>query len=246
MLAYAYDMQIEAPKKAVPALAKMHEQACIGAGPQRCQVLGSRIETYLEDSVSARLSLRAEPNWLAKFRGQIETDTDKAEGRVRRNDTNAEDLTRAIVDTSAELRAKKSLRTRLEALLASRPGKLAELLEVERELARVQTEIDAIESNLAVMRGRVAMATLDINYESKAQAVSAGVFEPMADALSRFARIVIEGFAVMVTIVALLLPWLVVGLPVLYFGSRAVKRQRARKVLDRAKAEAAASPPSVG
>ena len=78
-------------------------------------------------------------------------------------------VTRVIVDTEATLRAKRALRDRLQQLLATRPGSLADLLGVERELARVQGEIDSSEPNLASTRTRVAMSAVTIEYASTAR-----------------------------------------------------------------------------
>ena len=80
----------------------------------------------------------------------------------------SEDLTRQIVDTEAAVRARTALRDRLQAILATRPGKLSDLLEVEKELARVQGELDATQSELAVMRTRVVTSLLTITYSSGA------------------------------------------------------------------------------
>jgi len=237
LLAYAYSMAIEAPLKTVPALARAHEQACIAAGPQVCQVLGSTSQSYGADSLSAHLSLRAAPAWLTNFRAQIESDAKNANGRVRSNSVTSEDLTRSIVDTTAQLNAQKTLRGRLQELLASRPGKLSDLLDVERELARVQGEIDSQESELAVMRQRVNMSTLDIDYQSETLAVASGVFEPLVSAVKGVAGNVIAGLAAMVTIASALLPWLLVLVPAAFYGRRFYLKRRAARAAAKVKAE---------
>ena len=96
-------------------------------------------------------------------------------------------------------------------LLESRPGSLQDLLAVERELARVQTEIDAIESTLAVMRRRVSMSTLTVAYQSPAPSVSTQTFGPLREAFTHFVARAVESAAAIVSIVAFLLPWVVVG-----------------------------------
>lgn len=237
MLAYSYAMAIEAPFKNVPALAKTHEQACIAAGPQTCQVLGATNASSGEDYVSAHLSLRATPVWLTTFRTQIESDAKKSNGRVRSNSVTSEDLTRSIVDTTAQLNAQKTLRGRLQELLASRPGKLADLLDVERELARVQGEIDSRESELAVMRQRVNMSVLDIDYQSETQAVASGAFEPLVSASKGIVGNIVIGFAAMITIASAILPWLIVLIPAFIYGRRFWRKRRAAKSRPQPKAD---------
>src|SRR5262249_22329124 len=118
----------------------------------------------------------------------------------------SEDLTRAITDTEARLRAAKTLRDRLQNLLASRPGQLSDLLDVERELARVRGDIDSTESNLAVMRARVSMSTLTLSYSSTGVAVSDGTFSPIVEAVRNFMHIVATVIGAMIVILAALLP----------------------------------------
>ena len=156
---------------------------------------------------------------------------------MRSSSVSSEDLTRSIVDSSARLNALKTLRGRLQALLASRPGKLSDLLDVERELARVQGEIDSQESELAVMRQRVAMSTLEIDYQSETLAVASGVFEPLVSAFKGVAGNVIAGLAAMVTILSTLLPWLLVLIPAGFYGRRFFLKRRAAKAAAKAKAE---------
>ena len=121
-----------------------------------------------------------------------------------------------------------ALRDRLQELLRSRPGRLADLLEVERELARVQSEIDSIQSNLAVMRTRVAMSELTINYRSAPRPVGSDTFRPLRDALANFLGIVVGGFAAIITIIAGLIPVAVVVVPIVWLILRWRKRRGGR------------------
>lgn len=226
MLAYAYQVSLTTPAREVAPLMARHQAACVAAEPARCQVVGAATNALGENSVSAQLSIRAEPKWLATFRDGLDADARKADGRVTGRSVSSEDLTRQITDTDAKLRAQKALRTRLEALIASRPGKLAELLEIERELARVQGEIDSAESNLAIMRARVAMSTLDLSYQSQSAPVVEGTFSPLTEAIDGFIGTVAGGFAAIITLVAFLLPWLIVLAPLIWFGGRWLRRRR--------------------
>ncbi len=206
-LAYAYTVGFEAPADRIAPLMSQHERACAQAGPRLCQVIGAFREGDPDSAMSGSLSLRAEPQWLRTFMDRFDRDADAAGGRIRSRATNTEDLTRAIVDTEASLRAARTLRDRLQAMLAQRPGRLADLLEVERELARVQSQIDSTESNLAVMRTRVSMSALTLNYQSGPRAVASDTFEPLTRALAGFLGFLVQGLAAIVTLIAMLLPW---------------------------------------
>ncbi len=212
-LAYSYQTGLELPGDKLSGVMQRHIKACQDVGPRLCQLIGSYTQGSPDTHLSASVSLRGEPAWLRGFIGGLDAQADAAGGRILSQSTSTEDLTRAIVDTEATLKAQRSLRDRLQSLLESRPGRLSDLLEVERELARVQAEIDAHASNLAVMRTRVDMSALTLTYESSAQPLRGDTFRPLGEALAGFVGYVVQGLAAIITLIALLLPWaLVLGL----------------------------------
>lgn len=217
MLAYSYRATLVVPADNVTKAMKGHEQKCITAGPAFCQVVTAASQKD-GDIVSADLSIRATPAWLGTFRTGLEQDAKTADGKVEAQGVISEDLTRNITDSEARLRALKSLRTRIEALIASRPGKLSDLLEAERELARVQGEIDSFESNLSVMRARVNMSTMDLSYRSRQIAVGGGTFKPLGDAVTGFFGVMAGSLAALITFLAAILPFLLVLVPLVFYG----------------------------
>lgn len=215
LLAYSYSMGVEAPKQAVPVLKNAHEKACMDAGTKVCQVLGSSVNSWGEDQVSAYLNLRAAPEWLTSFRATISTDADKAGGRLTSDTVNTEDLTSYIIDLDARLAAKLALRGRIKNLLETRDGSLSDILAAERALADVQGEIDSMTAQLAAARARVDMSALSISYQSDPE-TSTGIFKPLAEAFSGFFRTSIASLAAAVDFVARGWPFFLVGLGVLF------------------------------
>lgn len=212
-LAYTYALGLEIPSERLAAVMDRHIQACQAAGPRLCQLIGSNRTGDPQSYMEGYVSIRGEPNWLNNFKAGMAQQADEAGGRIVSENTNSEDLTRQIVDTEARLRAQTALRDRLQELLRSRPGRLADLLEVERELARVQGEIDAVQSALAVMRTRVAMSELTLSYRSSPRPVGSDTFEPLRQAFANFLGIIVTGFAAIITIVAALIPFAIVLVP---------------------------------
>lgn len=239
MLAYEYSMGLEVPLRRLSTLVDKHEKACTDAGPTVCQVIGANTSADGGDGgARATLTIRATPAWLKTFRVQIQKDAASNGGKLVNTNVQAEDLTRQIVDTEAALRAKTTLRGRLEQLLASRPGSLSDLLEVERELARVQGEIDATQSELAVMRTRIATSKLTVTYVSQGSLAPDSAMRPLNDAMHDVVKTVAVGFAVIIYLIAGLFPFLVVFGPVVWLLARWMKRRKAAKL-----AAAAANPP---
>lgn len=213
-IAYTYDYTLELPAKAVVPLFERHRQACEAAGPARCQIIGAETETVGRTDTSATLTLRAESGWLTAFRGRLASDASGADGRVAGSKTESEDLGREISDTGARLRALTTLQGRLEALLANRNGKLADLLEIERELARVGGELDATRSALADMRGRVTLPKATITYRPDSLAVAGAEANDGSLGGSLYSVAAMSLFALL-NVLAAALPWLIIlALPV--------------------------------
>jgi hypothetical protein len=240
-LAYAYTLALEVPGERLPGVMDAHIAACRNAGLRLCQLVGSGRSGDPASELRGSVSLRGEPAWLQRFMQGVHKDAASADGRVTGQTTTTEDLTREIVDTEATLRAKKGLRDRLEKLLATRPGDLSDLLAVERELARVQGEIDSTESNLAAMRTRVAMSALTIEYASTPRAVAGSTFEPLRRALVGFFAAVLDSTAALVTVVGGLLPW-ILALWVLVWMVLRIRRRRASRRAAQAEAPPTGEP----
>ncbi|MBX3429168.1 MAG: DUF4349 domain-containing protein [Hyphomonadaceae bacterium] len=239
-LAYTYALGLEIPSERLTGVMDRHIQACQAAGPRLCQLISSNRSGSPNSDMNGIVSLRAEPNWLNTFKSGIAQQANEAGGRVDSENTTSEDLTRQIVDTEARLRAQTTLRDRLQELLRTSRGRLSDLLEVERELARVQGEIDSVQSQLAVMRTRVAMSELTIAYHSSPRSVGSDTFEPLRQAFASFLGIIVGGFAAIIVIIAGLIPFAVVLIPLIWLLLR-WRKNRGGRLFRRA---AAPAPPA--
>lgn len=228
-LAYSYAYSIAAPARAIREMVGKHETACLRAGPATCQVVGSSVREAGDDQIAGQLTLRATPDWLARFRNGLASEAEAAGGRVADSNVTSEDLSRQMVDTEASIRAMTTLRDRLQQHLATRPGKLSELLDLERELAQVQGRLDATRSELAVMRGRVAMSELKLTYQSAGVLAPQGVFAPLGEAAAGVLGILVATLAGMVTALAWIAPWALIGGGGALIWRRRQTRRLARK-----------------
>jgi hypothetical protein len=83
-------------------------------------------------------------------------------GRLENVNVTAEDVGEEFVDVTARIANAKRLEERLIDLLATRTGKLQDVLNVERELARVREEIERHEGRLRYLKSRTALSTLSV------------------------------------------------------------------------------------
>jgi len=93
-------------------------------------------------------------------------------GKVEQSNATAEDVGEEYVDMTARMANARRLEDRLVTLLATRTGKLEDVLAVERELARVREEIERYEGRLRFLRSRAAMSTLSVTVHEAAPLVN--------------------------------------------------------------------------
>lgn len=207
-IAYSHSLGLRLPKGEVDPMMQAHVAACQAAGTNTCIVINSNVYNSNEDYVSGNVSIRANPVWIETFLGQVDEDTEDAGGEVTNRSTRAEDLTRSIIDTASRLDAQRTLQGRLEGLLERRDGTLGDLLQIERELARVTGDIESIEAQLKALRLRVSMSSLDVSYETKVPAFSGSRSNPLGEALGDFFYNFSAAIAAVITAFAVGLPWL--------------------------------------
>ena len=83
-------------------------------------------------------------------------------GRVESVAASAQDVGDEYVDLAARAANARRVEARLTEMLATRTGKLSDVLTLEQELARVREEIERYQARLAFLQRRTALSTLDI------------------------------------------------------------------------------------
>jgi uncharacterized protein DUF4349/putative zinc finger protein len=83
-------------------------------------------------------------------------------GHVEQESQSNEEVSALYVDLQARLRSAQATERRLIELLATRTGRLEDVLDVERELARVRAEIESMQGQSNVLLHRVSYATVQV------------------------------------------------------------------------------------
>jgi hypothetical protein len=96
----------------------------------------------------------------------------RALGEPRALTLTTDDVTAEYFDVSARIRTQKALEQQLVGLLGRASNRLSDLLEIERELARVREEIDKLEGRVRLWDNQTAMASLAITLEEPAPLVA--------------------------------------------------------------------------
>lgn len=133
-------------------------------------------------------------------------------GKVEHSSVSAEDVGEEFVDVTARIANGRRLESRLVDLLATRTGKLEEVLSVERELARVRGEIERYEGRARFLSARVATSTIAVTVSERAPVVGTTpgrsvLAEAFVNAWRNFVGLVarvIESLGVLVPVLLLL------------------------------------------
>jgi Domain of unknown function (DUF4349)/Putative zinc-finger len=83
-------------------------------------------------------------------------------GRVKQESQSGEDVTKQYVDLGARLSNARNTEQRLLDVLRQRTGKVADILAVEQEIARVRGDIESMEAEKKSLENRVGFATLQL------------------------------------------------------------------------------------
>ena len=88
-------------------------------------------------------------------------------GEIKNQSVSTDDVTKAYYDTQARLDNARRMEAQLQILLQRDNGKVAELLQVERELGRVRGEIEQMQGELKLYDFQVQYATVTISVQEK-------------------------------------------------------------------------------
>jgi hypothetical protein len=132
-------------------------------------------------------------------------------GEAIKNKTDSEDITDKFFDFQVRIENKKVQVERLQKIIKEQTGKISELLEAERELGRVTTELEELKGTVKLWENQTALATVDITVHERTQYVAPKP-PSFAGNISNTFRSSLDGLIVFVETLVLILvavtPWL--------------------------------------
>jgi len=149
-------------------------------------------------------------------------------GKLESVNVDAEDVGEEFVDVTARMDNARRLERRLIDLLATRTGKLKDVLDVERELARVREEIDRYEGRIRYLKAHTAMSTLSVTLHEPLPVVGTAGKSVMGEAFTQAWRNFVVLLSLAVQSLGVVLPLgLVAGVAWMVTRRWRVARQRA-------------------
>ncbi|MDQ6859781.1 MAG: DUF4349 domain-containing protein, partial [Verrucomicrobiota bacterium] len=115
-------------------------------------------------------------------------------GEVKNQTLGTEDVTKQYFDADSRLKNARVMEQRLVEILKTKSTKVADLLEVEKELGRVREQIETMQGELKYMDAQVAFATVTITLAEKDMDVPAAFLLKRRATLALFSTDVEKSF----------------------------------------------------
>jgi len=178
---------------------------------------GSGIETGRSQLRKASIELKIPATRFDEVIGGL-----RPVGKLESVNVAAQDVGEEFVDVTARMENARRLERRLIDLLATRTGKLKDVLDVEQSLAQVREEIERYEGRLRYMQAHVAMSTLEVTLHEPVPVVGTAGKSVMGEAFAQAWRNFVTLLSVVVQSLGVILPLgLIAG--VAWFVTRRLK-----------------------
>lgn len=199
-LAYEHTVNLNAASGEISKVYSAITASCMKVMSPKCVVLESNIQSG--NRVEAFLKIRAEPAELKKIMGDL-----KQFGDIHSQSSKAEDLAGPMADGKRTLAMKVEYRSRLEDLLKKATNDIESLIKLNKELAEVQSQIEAISGENAFMQKRVQTEILNLYIRPF---ISGSAWGSSTSLLSDINSSLASGSLSAITGLAFLLPWMLV------------------------------------
>lgn len=132
------------------------------AGEEKGYIATSSSERQANGKLRGEVVAKVLPDRLDAFLLKL-----RGIGEVKNQTLGTEDVTKQYFDTDSRLKNARVMEQRLVELMKTNTSKVADLLQVEKELGRVREQIEQMQGELKYMDAQVAFATVTITLAEK-------------------------------------------------------------------------------
>lgn len=184
---------------------------CLHDAQLNCKLISSSINKSADDGTgySAQLVVALPHDKIAAYEKGLTAPVSgeaKGDAKVTSSSTSAENVTQGAATASRKVAQLSDYRDRLLALLKRPNLSVDDLIKVEDELAKTQSDLDEALTQKTDIDDRVAREQMSISLDEIS--VAAGPFQPVADVWRRSVGILAESTANMLQFVVAYIPWL--------------------------------------
>ena len=177
----------------------------------KCQVLSAN---YNRETIysppSASLSVRIPPRSIEIFLSGLAKNSEVLQHR-----RDSEDKTDAVIDADARIKNLTELRDKLRAMLNDKSAKFKDIIDVERELANTQAQLDSINGVRKALAQETELVAVNIDFTASQGISEQSFFAPVIRAIDDAGRVMMESLANVITFIISALPWLFFGIPII-------------------------------
>lgn len=181
------------------------DRAVSACDPAWCTMLDGSVSTQ-GASHHASVNVRVDPDMLDPYMADV-----KGEGvglELRTHSQSSQDRTTEFQDVSARQKSQEALRDRLLELTKSpKANDVGDLLNIERELARVQGQIESMDARLRSIDALTNRTSVHIAFRSEALAGPVSHPPYISNALNEVGFLVSKNTGQVIRIIAALLPY---------------------------------------
>lgn len=183
-------------------------------------IVDSSVEKYQNEAKKGITVLKVQPKDFEDTLAKI-----KAIGKLDSQRITGEDVTEEYVDLEARLKNFQMVKDRLTAILQDKARTVKDILEVERELARVGEQIESIQGRMKYLDRQVDLATITVNYyePSAIAPETLNVFKKLKETIRRAVEAFINVFNAGIIVIFALLP-ILIWLGIIFFLVVTIKR----------------------
>lgn len=220
-----HELVLEVPASDIERLWLAQRDAC---KLPACQLISADFSEPDMDTDSATVSML-----IAASQADRLIDSLRQHGRITRHDISQVDRTLQVVDLAARLANQRALRDRLRSLSSQRADKLRDVLDLERELARVQGEIDSLDGQLRQVENVTRNVTLTLQFTKQATAALENTWLPLQNAGAMVGMTFTRSVANLLLFAASVLPWVLAALPFAWLIVRRWRRRPSAQATER-------------
>ncbi len=218
-VAVRHELTVRIPADRLPRAIESVLQVC---GRLNCEVVSSNVNSAEEDSPPyGEVVLRLAPGDLKALFDNL-----GRVGRIRRHSTSADDKTDTVIETEAKLKNLTEFRDSLRTMLAKSAASVKDLVEIQRELSNVQSELDSLAAQRKVLANETDKVAVTIAFRSD---LSGGALGSLGQRLDELRAVFVESFATLVTVVVAVIPWLILIVPGVWGALRFIRKLRRRR-----------------
>lgn len=177
----------------------------------KCQVLSANYnrETIYSPPY-ASLSVRIPPRSIEIFLAGLAKNSEVLQHR-----RDSEDKTDAVIDADARIKNLTELHDKLRTMLNDKSAKFKDIIDVEKELANTQAQLDSINGLRKALAQETELVAVNIDFTASQGISEQSFFAPVIRAMDDAGRVMMESLANVITFIISALPWLFFGIPLI-------------------------------